>query len=478
MSKVNKIMFTETILRDAHQSQAATRMRLDEMLPMCARLDEVGYYSIECWGGATFDSCLRFLNEDPWERLRILRKAMPKTKLQMLLRGQNILGYKHYADDVVDEFVKKSISNGINVIRIFDALNDTRNMKACIDACNKYRGEDKSGLGVVCEATMSYTVGDFYTREYYVNLAKELESMGADTICIKDMANLLLPYEGYDLVKAVKAAVKCPIHIHTHNTSGTGNMMYLKAIEAGVDIIDTALSPMGNGTSQPATEPLIAALAGTPRDSGLNLEEVTDIGQHFKGVAARLAKDGFLNKKALETDVKALIYQVPGGMLSNLISQLTEANAMDKYDAVLAEVPKVRADLGYPPLVTPSSQIVGSQAVFNILSGERYKMVTKEVKGMVRGEYGKLSCEIDPAIVKKIIGDEPRITCRPADLLEPEMEKYIAEVKASGYYEQEEDVLSYALFPQVATKFFQYRAANKYNVDSEIGDVETGIQPV
>ena len=475
-SETKRVQFTETVLRDAHQSLAATRMRIDEMLPVAGRLDEVGYWSIECWGGATFDACLRFLNEDPWERLRKLRKAMPKTRLQMLLRGQNILGYKHYADDVVDEFVKKSISNGINVIRIFDALNDTRNMKACIEACNKYRNEDKSGLGVVCEATMSYTVSEYHTREYYVNLAKELEAMGADTICIKDMANLLLPYEAYELVKAVKAAVKCPIHLHTHNTSGTGNMIYLKAIEAGVDIVDTALSPMGNGLSQPATEPLLATLQGTPYDPGYDLAEITDIGEHFKGVAVRLTKDGFLKSKARETDVKGLIYQVPGGMLSNLMSQLTEANAMDKYEQVLAEVPKVRADLGFPPLVTPSSQIVGSQAVLNVLSGERYKMVTKEVKGMVKGEYGKLPIEPSEEIIKKIIGDEKRITCRPADLLEPELEKYREEIKE--YIEQEEDVLSYALFPQVALKFFKYRQANKYNVDSEVGDVKNGIQPV
>lgn len=471
-----KVQITETILRDAHQSQAATRMRLEEMLPACKELDNVGYYSIECWGGATFDSCLRFLNEDPWERLRVLRKAMPKTKLQMLLRGQNILGYKHYADDVVDEFVKKCISNGINVIRIFDALNDTRNMKSCIEACNKYRSEDKSGLGVVCEATMSYTVSDVHTREYFVKLAKELESMGADTICIKDMANLLLPYEAYELVKAVKKAVKCPIHIHTHNTSGTGNMIYLKAIEAGVDIVDTALSPMGNGTSQPATEPLIASLAGTQYDTKLNLHDVTEIGRHFKSVVERLKKDGFLNTKALETDVKGLIYQVPGGMLSNLMNQLTEAKAMDKYEQVLAEVPKVRADLGYPPLVTPSSQIVGSQAVLNILSGERYKMVSQEVKAMVKGEYGKLPVEISPAIIKKIIGDEKRITCRPADLIQPELSKYREEIKE--YIEQDEDVLSYALFPQVALKFFKYRQAKKYGIDSVIGDPSKGIQPV
>lgn len=442
-----KVLITETILRDAHQSQAATRMRTEEMLPVADQLDKVGYYSLECWGGATFDSCLRFLNEDPWERLRKLRKAMPNTKLQMLLRGQNILGYKHYADDVVDMFVKKSIENGIDIIRIFDALNDTRNMQQAIKSCKKYKG--------ICEATISYTTSAVHTREYYVALAKELEGMGADIICIKDMANLLLPYEAYDLVKAIKAAVKCPIHVHTHNTSGIGNMTYLKAIEAGADIIDTALTPLGNGTSQPATEPLVATLQGTPYDTGIDLKALTPIADHFKTVADRLKADGFISPKALQTDVNALLYQVPGGMLSNLINQLKEFKAEDKYEEVLKEVPRVRADFGYPPLVTPTSQIVGTQAVLNVISGERYKMITKESKALIRGEYGRLPVEPSEEIIKKIIGDEKRITCRPADLLEPEYEKYKAECK--DMIEQEEDVLSYALFPQVATKFFKTR---------------------
>lgn len=463
-----KLLITETILRDAHQSQAATRMRLDEMLPVCEKLDKIGYYSIECWGGATFDSCLRFLNEDPWDRLRKLRKAMPNTKLQMLLRGQNILGYKHYADDVVDMFVKKSIENGIDIIRIFDALNDTRNMRQAIESCKKYKG--------ICEATISYTTSAVHTRDYFVNLAKELVTMGADQICIKDMANLLLPYEAYELVKAVKDAVNVPIHLHTHNTSGTGNMTYLKAVEAGVDIIDTALSPLGNGTSQPATEPLVATFKGTEYDTGIKLEDLTEIADHFKKVATRLKADGFLSPKALQTDVNALLYQVPGGMLSNLISQLKEFKAEDKYEEVLQEVPRVRADFGYPPLVTPTSQIVGSQAVYNVINGERYKMVTKESKGLIKGEYGKLPVEPSAEIIKKIIGDEERITCRPADLLEPEYDKYKEEIKE--YMEQEEDVLSYALFPQVALKFFKYRQANKYNVESEISDPSKGIQPV
>ena len=462
------VKITETILRDAHQSQAATRMRLDEMLPVASKLDKVGYYSIECWGGATFDSCLRFLNEDPWERLRQLKKAMPNTKLQMLLRGQNILGYKHYADDVVDEFVKMSIKNGIDIIRIFDALNDTRNMKQAMDSCKKYGG--------ICEATISYTTSPVHTNEYFINLAKELEKMGADVICIKDMAGILLPYTAYELVKGIKKVVKVPIHLHTHQTSGTGNLTYLKAIEAGVDIIDCALSAMGNGTSQPATEPMVAVLQGTEYDTGLDLKVLNELSSYFDKVADRLKKDGWLTEKSLKTDVRALIYQVPGGMLSNLVGQLKKLGAMDKYDEVLAEVPNVRADLGYPPLVTPTSQIVGTQAVFNIISGERYKMVSAETKDVLRGKYGKLPAAPNPDVVKKVLGDEKPITCRPADLIKPELASYREEIKE--YIEQDEDVLSYALFPQVAVNFFKYRQANKYKVDSEIGDTANGIQPV
>ncbi len=462
------VKITETILRDAHQSQAATRMRLDEMLPVAAKLDKVGYYSIECWGGATFDSCLRFLNEDPWERLRQLKKAMPNTKLQMLLRGQNILGYKHYADDVVDEFVKMSIKNGIDIIRIFDALNDTRNMKQAMDSCKKYGG--------ICEATISYTTSPVHTNEYFIKLAKELEKMGADIICIKDMAGILLPYTAYELVKGIKKVVKVPVHLHTHQTSGTGNLTYLKAIEAGVDIIDCALSALGNGTSQPATEPMVAVLQGTEYDTGLDLKTLNELSSYFDKVADRLKKDGWLTEKSLKTDVRALIYQVPGGMLSNLVGQLKKLGAMDRYDEVLAEVPNVRKDLGYPPLVTPTSQIVGTQAVFNVISGERYKMVSAETKDVLRGKYGKLPAEPNPEIVKKVLGDEKPITCRPADLIKPELAGYRDEIKE--YIEQEEDVLSYALFPQVALNYFKYRQANKYKVDSEIGDTVNGIQPV
>ena len=463
-----KVQITETILRDAHQSQAATRMRLDEMLPVADKLDKVGYYSIECWGGATFDSCLRFLNEDPWERLRQLRKAMPNTKLQMLLRGQNILGYKHYADDVVEEFVKKSIENGINIIRIFDALNDTRNMKTAMDSCKKYGG--------ICEATISYTTSPVHTTEYFIKLAKELEDMGADVICIKDMAGILLPYVAYDLVKGIKKVVKVPVHLHTHQTSGTGNLTYLKAIEAGVDIVDCALSALGNGTSQPATEPMVAVLQGTEYDTGLDLKLLNEINKHFVTVADTLKKDGWLTQKSLKTDVNALIYQVPGGMLSNLVGQLKSLGALDKYDEVLAEVPNVRKDLGYPPLVTPTSQIVGTQAVFNVVSGERYKMVSAETKGVLKGEYGRLPAAPNPEVVKKVLGDEKPITCRPADLIKPELAKYREEIKQ--YIEQDEDVLSYALFPQVALNYFKYRQANKRKVDTLVGDVANGIQPV
>ena len=465
------VKITETILRDAHQSQAATRMTIDEMLPIADKLDKIGYFSVECWGGATFDSCLRFLNEDPWDRLRKLRKAMPNTKLQMLLRAQNLLGYKHYADDVVDEFVKKAIENGIDIIRIFDALNDPRNMERAMKATKKYGG--------ICEAAFSYTTSPVHTTEYFVKLSKQLEDMGADIICIKDMAGILLPYTAYELVKAMKKVLKkdTQIHLHTHQTAGTGNLTYLKAIEAGVDIVDTALSPLGNGTSQPATESLVAALQGTEYDTGLDLIKLNECAEYFKGVAQRLKEDGWLTDKSLATDVKALIYQVPGGMLSNLVGQLKKMNALDKYEQALAEVPNVRKDLGYPPLVTPTSQIVGTQAVFNVLSGERYKMITAETKGVLRGEYGQLPAEPNPEVVKLALGENAeRITCRPADLLQPELEKYRKEIE--NYIEQDEDVLSYALFPQVAMNFFKYRQANKIKIDRDFGDTQKGIQPV
>ena len=442
-----KLYITDTILRDAHQSQAATRMRLEDMLPACEMLDEMGYWSLECWGGATFDACMRFLNEDPWERLRALKKAMPKTKLQMLLRGQNLLGYKHYADDVVDAFVGKSIENGIEVIRVFDALNDVRNIEQAVKSIKKHGG--------LCEAAMSYTTSPVHNEEYFVNLAKTLEEMGADTICIKDMANLLLPVDAYNLVKKLKEKVSVPIHLHTHNTTGTGDMTNLMAVWAGVDIVDCALSPLGNGTSQPATESLVATLMGSERDTGLDLKKLSDAAAYFRGVAKKLTDDGILDPKVLKIDVNTLLYQVPGGMLSNLISQLKQQNAEDKYYDVLAEIPRVREDFGYPPLVTPTSQIVGTQAVLNVLMGERYKMVSKESKGLLRGEYGRVPGVVNEEVRKKAIGDDEVIKCRPADLLEPEMEKYRKE--AGELAKCEEDVLSYALFPQVAENFFKKR---------------------
>ena len=441
------LYITETILRDAHQSQAKTRMRIEDMLPACELLDNMGYWSLECWGGATFDVCMRFLNEDPWERLRTLKAHMPKTKLQMLFRGQNILGYKHYADDVVEEFCKKSIENGIDVVRVFDALNDIRNLQKAVECVKKYGGW--------AEVALSYTVSPVHNDDYFVNVAKELEKMGADSICIKDMANLLLPMHAYDLVRKLKDNVNVPIHMHTHNTAGTGDMVNLMAAQAGVDIVDCALSPLANGTSQPATESLVATLQGTERDTGLDLNKLNDAAAHFRKVADKMKQEGILDPKVLSVDTKALMYQVPGGMLSNMLGQLKDAGQEDKYYDVLAEVPRVRKDFGYPPLVTPTSQIVGTQAVMNIIAGERYKMVPKESKGLLRGEYGKLPGEVNEEVRRKCIGDDKVITCRPADLLEPELDKYREE--ARDIARCEEDVLSYALFPQVARKFMEAR---------------------
>ena len=446
-----KVGITDTILRDAHQSQAATRMRTEEMLPACEVLDSMGYWSLECWGGATFDSCIRFLNEDPWERLRTLKKALPHTKLQMLFRGQNILGYKNYADDIVEMFCRKSIENGIDVIRIFDALNDVRNLEASIKYTKKYGG--------ICEAALSYTKSPVHSEEYFVKLAKELVQMGADVVCIKDMANLLLPYDAYSLVKRLKAEIDVPIHLHTHNTAGTGDMTNLMAIIAGVDIVDCALSPLGNGTAQPATESLVATLKGTEYDTGLDLEKLSQAAKHFANVAERLKKDGFISEKSTKINPNILMYQVPGGMLSNLVSQLKEAHAEDRYYDVLEEIPRVRKDFGYPPLVTPTSQIVGTQAVLNVVSGERYKMFTKESKGVLAGEYGKLPGIVNEEVRRKAIGDKQVITCRPADLIKPEFEKCKLEI--GDLARCDEDVLSYALFPQVAKKFFENRAASE-----------------
>ncbi len=463
-----KIKICETALRDSHQSLIATRMTTDEMLPILSEMDKVGYHSLEAWGGATFDACLRFLDEDPWTRLRKFRDAVKNTKLQMLFRGQNILGYRHYADDVVEYFVQKSIANGIDIIRIFDALNDARNLKCAIDAAKRENGH--------VQAAISYTTGPVFDNTYFANYAKQLEEMGADSICIKDMAGLLLPYEAYDLVKAIKEKVSLPVELHTHYTSGVASMTILKAIEAGVDIIDTAISPMALGTSQPPTEPIVASLQGTEFDTGLDLNQLNVVSKYFTNLREKYLANGLMDPKVLKVDVNALLYQVPGGMLSNLVSQLKQAGKSDQLQEVLAEVPRVRADAGYPPLVTPTSQIVGTQAVFNIIGGERYKMVTKEFKGLVRGEYGKTPVEISPEFRKKIIGDVEPITHRPADDLQPELDTL--RQKLGNYCEQDEDVLSYALFDQVSMKFFEKRKAATLNLDLDNADKEQKIHVV
>ncbi len=471
-----KLLITDTILRDAHQSHAATRMRFDEMEEVLPLLDEIGYYSLEAWGGATFDSCLRFLNEDPWDRLRNLKKYLKKTPIQMLLRGQNLLGYRHYADDVVESFIDKSIENGVGVIRVFDALNDPRNLETSIKAIKKYGAGGKC----VCEAAISYTTSPVHTTEYFVNLAKQLEDMGADNICIKDMANLLLPFTAYDVVGKLKKALKpeTKVHLHTHNTSGTGDMINLMAIQAGVDIVDCALSPLGNGTSNPATEPLVATLKGTAYDTGIDIEKLLPIVTHFNKVAKRLEKDGFLNPKVRQIDINTLLYQVPGGMLSNLMNQLKQAGQEDKLLDCLAEVPRVRQDCGYPPLVTPSSQIVGTQAVWNVLLG-RYKTITAQYKDLILGKYGAVSGEINPEVTKMCTthGEEV-ISCRPADLIEDELQTLTDKVKADGYYEKPEDVLSYALFPEVSTTYFKWRKAAKTGVDNELAANPNKVYPV
>lgn len=462
-----KVKITETVLRDAHQSLIATRMKIEEMLPVLEVLDQVGYHSLEVWGGATFDACLRFLSEDPWERLRTIRKHVKNTKLQMLLRGQNLLGYKHYADDVVTEFVKKAVENGIDIVRIFDALNDVRNLETALKATKEAGGH--------AQLTISYTISPVHNIKYYLQLAKEMEAMGADSICIKDMAGILKPYDAYELVKGLKEIIKVPIHLHTHYTSGVASMTYIKAIEAGVDVVDCAISPMALGTSQPPTEPLVASLQGTEYDTGIDLEVLDKIAAHFGPLREEYIKSGELNPKLLGVDINTLVYQVPGGMLSNLVSQLKMQNAEHKYEEVLKEVPRVRAELGYPPLVTPLSQMVGTQAVFNVLMGERYKMVPKEIKAYVKGEYGHPAVAIDEEIQRKIIGDGAVITGRPADSIAPQLEAFKYEMKE--FLEQEEDVLSYALFPQVALEYFKYRRAKKYQIDSTCVDMELKTHP-
>ena len=450
---MSQLKITETALRDGHQSLIATRLTTEEILPILETMDKVGYHSMEVWGGATFDACIRFLNEDPWERLREIRKRVKNTKLQMLLRGQNLLGYRNYADDTVDKFIKLSLENGIDIIRVFDALNDVRNIEASMKAIKKYGGH--------CQCAISYTTSDVHTTEYYLDLLKTMESMGADSICIKDMAGVLTPYNAYDLVKKMKAITNLPIELHTHCTSGIADMIYMKAVEAGVDIIDTAISPFSGGTSQPPTESLAVTFSEMDRNPGLDLDKLLEVAEYFKPIRDKYMDNGTLNPKVLLTEPQTLNYKVPGGMLSNLLSQLKQQNAAEKYEEVLKEVPRVRADLGYPPLVTPMSQMVGTQALFNVLAGERYKLIPKEIKDYVRGNYGKSPAPISNEIRKKIIGDEEVITVRPADLLEPEFEKMREE--AGDLAKCDEDVLTFALFPQVAPKFLE----NKYNPKKE-----------
>ncbi|HPT85045.1 MAG TPA: oxaloacetate decarboxylase subunit alpha [Bacillota bacterium] len=463
-----KVKICETVLRDSHQSLIATRMTTADMLPILEAMDDVGYYSLECWGGATFDACMRFLNEDPWDRLRKIRDKVKKTKLQMLFRGQNILGYRHYADDVVEYFVEKSLANGIDIIRIFDALNDPRNLETAVKATIREGGH--------VQAALSYTTSPVHSIEYFAKFAKQLEEMGAHSICIKDMAGLLRPYDAYELVKAIKETVKIPVELHTHYTSGLASMTVLKAIEAGCDIVDTAISPFAQGTSQPPTEAIVAALQGTPYDTGLDLNKLDKINKYFTPIREKYLESGVLDPKVLKVDVNALLYQIPGGMLSNLISQLKQAGKPELLNEVLEEVPRVREDAGYPPLVTPTSQIVGTQAVFNVLAGERYKMVSKEFRALIKGEYGRTPAPIDPEFQKKILGKEKPITYRPADDLKPELDTLREKIKA--YTIQEEDVLSYALFEQVALKFFEWRRAQQYNLDYENSDAKLGVHTV
>ena len=464
---------TETVLRDAHQSLMATRMTTEQMLPIVEKMDQVGYHSVECWGGATFDASLRFLKEDPWERLRKLRAGFKHTKLQMLFRGQNILGYNHYADDVVEYFVQKSVANGMDIIRIFDCFNDLRNLKTAVNATKAIKKENPNAEAQIA---LCYTLGDAYTLDYWKKIAKEIESMGADSICIKDMAGLLVPYKATELVTALKSATKLPIQIHTHYTSGVASMTYMKAVEAGADVIDTAMSPLAMGTSQPATEVMVETFKGTPYDTGLDMKLLGEIADYFRPIQEEALKSGRINPKVMGVNIKTLMYQVPGGMLSNLVSQLKEAGAEDKYYQVLEEVPRVRKDFGEPPLVTPSSQIVGTQAVLNVLQGERYKMMTKESKKILRGEFGQTVKPFNKEVQKKAIGDEKPITCRPADLIKPQLDKFRKE--AAQYIQQDEDVLTYALFPQVATEFFKYREAQQTKVDPAVADTKNKAYPV
>ena len=463
-----KIKIVETALRDAHQSLIATRMPTEEMLPIVDKMDKIGYHAVECWGGATFDAALRFLKEDPWDRLRKLRDGFKNTKLQMLFRGQNILGYNHYPDDVVEYFTQKSVSNGIDIIRIFDCLNDLRNLETAVKAAKKE--------GAEAQIALSYTLGDAYTLDYWEDIAKRIEDMGADSLCVKDMAGLLTPYAATELVNALKDGTDIPIEMHTHCTSGVAQMTYLKSVEAGADIIDTAISPLSMGTSQPPTEVMVETFKGTEYDTGLDMKALKEVADYFKPYREECLENGLLSPKVMGVNINTLLYQVPGGMLSNLVSQLDEMGASDKFEEVLEEVPRVRKDFGEPPLVTPSSQIVGTQAVLNVVMGERYKMINQQAKDLLAGKYGQTVKPFNEEVQKKAIGDEKPITCRPADLLEPALPKYEEEIKQ--WKQQDEDVLTYALFPEVAKDFFEYREAQQSKIDPKKMDKENGAYPV
>ena len=463
-----KIKIVETALRDAHQSLIATRMPTEEMLPIVDKMDKIGYHAVECWGGATFDAALRFLKEDPWDRLRKLRDGFKNTKLQMLFRGQNILGYNHYPDDVVEYFTQKSVSNGIDIIRIFDCLNDLRNLETAVKAAKKE--------GAEAQIALSYTLGDAYTLDYWKDIAKRIEDMGADSLCVKDMAGLLTPYAATELVNALKDGTDIPIEMHTHCTSGVAQMTYLKSVEAGADIIDTAISPLSMGTSQPPTEVMVETFKGTEYDTGLDMKALKEVADYFKPYREECLENGLLSPKVMGVNINTLLYQVPGGMLSNLVSQLDEMGASDKFEEVLEEVPRVRKDFGEPPLVTPSSQIVGTQAVLNVVMGERYKMINQQAKDLLAGKYGQTVKPFNEEVQKKAIGDEKPITCRPADLLEPALPKYEEEIKQ--WKQQDEDVLTYALFPEVAKDFFEYREAQQSKIDPKKMDKENGAYPV
>ena len=468
MAGEKRVKIVETALRDAHQSLIATRMPTEEMLPIVDKMDKIGYHAVECWGGATFDAALRFLKEDPWERLRELRDGFKNTKLQMLFRGQNILGYNHYPDDVVEYFTQKSVSNGIDIIRIFDCLNDLRNLETAVKAAKKE--------GAEAQIALSYTLGDAYTLDYWKDIAKRIEDMGADSLCVKDMAGLLTPYAATELVNALKDGTDIPIEMHTHCTSGVAQMTYLKSVEAGADIIDTAISPLSMGTSQPPTEVMVETFKGTEYDTGLDMKALKEVADYFKPYREECLENGLLSPKVMGVNINTLLYQVPGGMLSNLVSQLDEMGASDKFEEVLEEVPRVRKDFGEPPLVTPSSQIVGTQAVLNVVMGERYKMINQQAKDLLSGKYGQTVKPFNPEVQKKAIGDEEPITCRPADLLEPALPKYEEEIKQ--WKQQDEDVLTYALFPEVAKDFFEYREAQQSKIDPKKMDKENGAYPV